>query len=153
LYRFKREFRALVDVRHPNLIELYELFSEDQLWFFTMELVRGVNFLEYVRHRHGIRGDDRPCGLQPRAIPSCVFGAFRRDCGPAFAGHSPPGHQAGNVLVSANGRVRLLDFGLVHEAEISNAQASCSLARRPIWRRNSSRFPHRVQPPIGTALV
>jgi hypothetical protein len=46
--RFKREFRALVDIRHPNLVHLYELFCEEPPWFFTMELVRGVNFLRFV---------------------------------------------------------------------------------------------------------
>jgi eukaryotic-like serine/threonine-protein kinase len=123
LYRFKREFRALVDVRHPNLIELYELFSEDQLWFFTMELVRGVNFLEYVRHRHGSEATTggAACSLERFRHASLELsegivalhsrGILHRDIKP------------GNVLVSANGRVRLLDFGLVHEAEISNAQS------------------------------
>lgn len=49
LLRFKREFRALCDVDHPNLVRLGELFEEDGEWFFTMELVDGVEFLEYVR--------------------------------------------------------------------------------------------------------
>jgi serine/threonine protein kinase len=47
--RLKNEFRARAELVHPNLVNLYELFAEGDRLYFTMELVQGVDFLEYVR--------------------------------------------------------------------------------------------------------
>src|SRR5262249_8370985 len=48
LLQFKNEFRALADLNHPNLVQLDELFHHDGQWFFTMELVRGPDFMRHV---------------------------------------------------------------------------------------------------------
>ena len=50
IYRLKNEFRQLADLSHPNLVSLHELCCENDLWFFTMELVIGETFDAYVAH-------------------------------------------------------------------------------------------------------
>jgi serine/threonine protein kinase/tetratricopeptide (TPR) repeat protein len=49
LLRFKNEYRAMQDLQHENLVSLGELFEEGGQWFFTMELLRGHDFLSHVR--------------------------------------------------------------------------------------------------------
>ena len=51
LYDFKQEFRGLVDVVHPNLVALHELFADGADIYLSMELVDGVGFLDHV---HGV---------------------------------------------------------------------------------------------------
>jgi eukaryotic-like serine/threonine-protein kinase len=46
--RLKTEFRALQEVRHPNLVRLGQLFVARDACFFTMELIDGVSFLDHV---------------------------------------------------------------------------------------------------------
>ena len=49
LFRFKREFRILADLVHPNLVVLHDAFAEGDLWFFTMDMAGGRDFVNAVR--------------------------------------------------------------------------------------------------------
>src|SRR5260221_13060566 len=53
LLMLKREFRAVQDIAHPNLVRLDELFEEEGAWYFTMELVDGVDWLAYASRESG----------------------------------------------------------------------------------------------------
>src|SRR5215475_16136775 len=49
LDRLRHEFLVLHDLSHPNLVSLGELFDDNGRWFFSMELVDGIDFLRHVR--------------------------------------------------------------------------------------------------------
>jgi tetratricopeptide (TPR) repeat protein len=109
LYRLKQEFRSLADVTHPNLVCLYELFVENEQCFFTMELVRGASFVHYARGQEGSSlSIDRLVDALRQLIDGVSAlhkrGKLHRDIKPS------------NVLVTPEGRVVILDFGLIAEA-------------------------------------
>jgi serine/threonine protein kinase len=144
IYRFKNEFRALADVTHKNLVTLHELFSEADQWFFTMELVQGKDLLSHVHGRRRLAYDSspRPLSEHPPAdedspmfdapvaglemlFPSPLEDAQRlREALIQVVEGLMAVHSAGklhrdlkpeNVLVTREGRVVLLDFGIVFE--------------------------------------
>ena len=57
IYQLKREFRALADLSHPNLVSLYDLFVDEDACFFTMELIRGKEFLSWCAVERGKPGE------------------------------------------------------------------------------------------------
>ena len=111
IYRFKREFRALAGVVHPNLVQLYELGAHESQWYFTMELVDGVEFLDWVRPKRvldEVRLRETLSQLTRALRALHEAGKLHRDLKPS------------NIMVTDAGRCVLLDFGLV--AELNPAQ-------------------------------
>ena len=108
VYRLKREFRSLADVTHHNLVCLYELFVEEERCFFTMELVKGVNFVDYARAPERPRTSHDHLVAVFRQLVAGVAALHRR-------GKLHRDIKPSNVLVTPEGRVVILDFGLVAE--------------------------------------
>ena len=180
--RFKNEFRSLADVSHPNLVALYEFMVDGPYWFFTMELVKGVNFLEYVRpgyqsrHRQSSKTPTLLKGTQEGSPPELLadYEAETRQLDTISSSDFDEGspqrssdsllekskldlgrlgialrqlaeglhglHETGklhrdikpsNVLVTNEGRVVILDFGLVAEVEGKELHDSVTLAGTP----------------------
>jgi len=159
LYRFKQEFRTIADIAHPNLISLHELISEDDQWLFTMELVEGTNFLRYVR-RHGnlfdlptevlidgmaVTGGTSAPVRPPRSPTGDEIDFERiRDAFFQLSSGVQALHSAGklhrdikpsNIVVTDEGRVVLLDFGLAMELlpEVTESQRSSSIEGTPAF--------------------
>jgi serine/threonine protein kinase/tetratricopeptide (TPR) repeat protein len=128
--RFKDEFRALQRVAHPNLVRLYELISNAKGTYILMELIDGLNFVQYGRCDEdvprlvgsGTASDEDSVG------PSCCGGELSvariRSMTPQLVNGLLALHAMGkihcdikpdNVLVTRDGRVVILDFGLTTE--------------------------------------
>jgi hypothetical protein len=143
LLRFKQEFRALAELSHPNVVRFGGLFEEAGQFYFTMELVEGDGLFDYVRPgavsrvtketpAPGRSGTDslesasitlqQLSPVRPDVHTGVLDVGHLRDCMAQLASGLIALHAAGlvhrdvkpqNVLVAREGRVVLLDFGLV----------------------------------------
>jgi len=129
LVRFKQEFRALADIAHRNLASLYELHSDGKTWCLTMELLRGVEFLEFVWSEYdSLKIDGGRRRVADVAADSSRLSMRRLtrlyDVLKQLAVGLNELHRGGklhsdikpsNVFVTTEGRLVLLDFGLIAE--------------------------------------
>lgn len=108
LVRFKREFRHLQDLYHPNLVRVHELLEDDG-WHLVMEYIDGASLAQEAVHEHDVA-----------AVFSQVvdgLNALHAD------GHVHRDLKPGNVLLDKEGNVRLVDFGFVAPSGVDPSAA------------------------------
>lgn len=126
VYRLKREFRGIADLDHPNVVKLYDLVVDDDHGaFFTMELVHGRTFFDFIEQRARPMSDASIHDLHDTInegidTPACNVQRLLDTIGPLAAGIDAI-HETGllhrdikpgNVMVDGQQRPVLLDFGL-----------------------------------------
>ena len=102
LARFEREARTVAGLNHPNIVTLYSVEDESGVRFLTMELVEGRT-LDHLIAPGGLplpRVLDLAVPLTSALAAAHERGVIHRDLKP------------GNVMVTHDGWVKVLDFGL-----------------------------------------
>jgi predicted Ser/Thr protein kinase len=106
--RFFREAKAASALNHPNIVTIYEYDSDDEVDFIAMEYIRGKTL-------HALLAEQRP------PIETLLGYAVQA------AGAIATAHAAGiahrdlktkNIMVTKEGTVKVLDFGLAKQAGI-----------------------------------
>jgi serine/threonine protein kinase len=100
--RFVREAKALAKLHHPNIVTLYESGQADELFYFLMEFVDGVNLRQLLAA--GTISPRDALAIVPQICDALQFahdrGIVHRDIKPE------------NILLNKAGQVKIADFGV-----------------------------------------
>jgi serine/threonine protein kinase/thioredoxin-like negative regulator of GroEL len=105
--RFLQEARAASALNHPNIITIYEIANDGAAEYIIMELVRGDTLHDLIENRRLSLIDCLKHSIQMADALSAAHaaGIVHRDLKPA------------NIMVTPDGLVKILDFGLAKLAE------------------------------------
>jgi TolB-like protein/Tfp pilus assembly protein PilF len=108
LARFEREARMVAGLNHPNIVMLHSVEEHGGANFLTMELVEGRNLAELMTH-DGLpvaKVLELAIALADALVAAHEKGVVHRDLKPA------------NVMLTRDGRVKVLDFGLAKHLSV-----------------------------------
>ena len=122
-FRFLQEARAASALNHPNIITIYEIANSGDADYIIMELVRGDTLHDLIENRRLSLIDSLKYSIQVADALGAAHeaGIVHRDLKPA------------NVMVTPDGLVKILDFGLaklaesVREAELEEMEKTQSI--------------------------
>ncbi|HXP82026.1 MAG TPA: protein kinase [Verrucomicrobiae bacterium] len=111
LARFQREARAIAALNHANIVTIHSVEEVDDIHFLTMELIEGRS-LDQLIPKGGLpveRVLDIAIAIADALAAAHEKGIVHRDLKPA------------NVMVTDEGRVKVLDFGLAKDIREANS--------------------------------
>ena len=101
--RFRREAQAAANLSHPNIVSIFDWGEEGSNYFIVMELVEGQSL------RDVLRSTDR---LMPRRSAEIAAEAAAALAVAHRAGLVHRDMKPGNILLAADGTVKVTDFGI-----------------------------------------
>jgi serine/threonine protein kinase len=110
LHRFEQEARILSALNHPNLLAIYDVGAQDGIHFLVSELLEG----ESLRQRMQEGGVPPRKALQ-YTVQIATGLAAAHDKGIVHRDLKPE-----NLFITADGRVKILDFGLASKPSNRN---------------------------------
>lgn len=123
--RFFREARAASALNHPNIITIYEINSDEGIDFIAMEYVDGRTLGDMMHHTPLAFDLVRRLAVQ---IAEAVGRAHR-------AGIVHRDLKPGNIMVTSDGLVKVLDFGLAKLTRAADADSGTHAATQPALTR------------------
>lgn len=107
LERFQREGLSVAQLKHPNIVTIFELGMEDSKLFMALELLEGIDLKQVIDSRAPLSLDQK-LGLLEQICDATGFmhskGLIHRDLKPA------------NIRILPDGTAKIMDFGLVRLA-------------------------------------
>jgi hypothetical protein len=120
--RMRRELRLARDLRHPNIVRVFQLHEVQDFYCLAMELVEGQTLKNLIVSSHPIpvqRAQSLLLQLASAIAAVHAAGVVHRDLKPQ------------NVVVTASGEIKLLDFGLARTQESTGLTVTGTILGTP----------------------
>ncbi len=126
----KEDLRAIIDLFiqearnharlvHPNIVDVHQVFEDNDTAYIAMDLIRGCDLLDYVEKPENKSGPDFIVQVTEKMLSAVSFihqsGMLHRDISPD------------NILIDENGEPILIDFGAAREQAAHKSAALLTL--------------------------